>query len=141
MTLMVVACLVLAGAGMRASLAEDAPAWLNNLTSLTPSQGQTLLKLARDFFPQDELADDHYVRCIQPYDASARDPQVKAEIDESLKMVQGASRRMGYREYVEISDDYERLRLAKMLGEGRWLREFRTGVGRCLEAQSKLHRH
>jgi hypothetical protein len=48
-------------------------------------------------------------------------------------MVEGAVRRMGYRSYTEISDDYERLRLAKMLGEKQWMKQFRVEVGQCLD--------
>jgi hypothetical protein len=41
---------------------------------------------------------------------------------------------MGYKQYADITDDYERLRLAKMLGERGWLKQFRTDVTACLAA-------
>ena len=121
-----------------ASVADDKDAWAAALKHLTPTQGRTLLHLTRDFFQHEELADSHYTRCIDPYDAAASDPQTKETIDESLKLVEGASRRMGYTAYTEISDDYERLRLAKMLAEGRWLRQFKKGVQQCLYGQAEV---
>ncbi len=118
--------------------ADDTASWTSSLKHLTPAQGQTLLKLSRDFYPHDELGDEPYARCIDPYDAAAADPQAKQALEESLQLVQGASRRMGYPDYFEISDDYERLRLAKMLGESPWLRAFRAKLRDCLNAQPEV---
>ena len=102
-------------------------------TNLTAEQAQTLLALAHDYHPRDGVAESHYLNCVVPYDMQAANAQDKQRIDESLLMVEGAVRRMGYRSYAEISDDYERLRLAKMLGEKQWMKQFRVEVGQCLD--------
>lgn len=112
-------------------------AWAAGLKNLTPQQGQTLLKLARDLFPNPELPDSNYTVCVDPYDVAASDPQAKAEMEEALKTVEGASRRMANTAYVDITDDEERLRLAKMLADGRWMRGFKKSVGACLDAHRK----
>ncbi len=119
---------------------EAAPAtqaWAAGLKNLTTQQGQTLLQLARDLFPNPELADSNYTVCVDPYDVAASDPQAKAEMEEAFKTVEGASRRMANTAYINISDDDERLRLAKMLADGRWMRGFKKSVGACLDAQRK----
>jgi len=119
---------------------EAAPAtqaWAAGLKNLTPQQGQTLLQLARDLFPNPELADSNYTACVDPFDVAAGDPQAKAEMEEALKTVEGASRRMANTAYIDISDDEERLRLAKMLADGRWMRGFKKSIGACLDAHRK----
>jgi hypothetical protein len=130
--------------GCMASIAvvakETAPvtqAWAASLKNLTPQQGLTLLQLARDLFPNPELADSSYTQCIDPYDAAASDPQAKADMEEAFKTVEGASRRIANTAYINISDEDERLRLAKMLADGRWMRGFKKSVGACLDAHKK----
>ena len=124
---------------------QSTDAWAAGLKNLTPEQGLTLLKLTRDWFQDDELADSSYTVCIDPYDAAAGDAQTKGALEDALKLVQGASRRMGYTDYTDISDDYERIRMSKMLAEGGWMRQFKKSVEACLYAQpgvkAKLERN
>jgi hypothetical protein len=130
------AVLVAASAGLVLPAAAGSAAdWTASLQNLTPAQGRTLLALARDFFQHPELPDGPYTVCIEPYDKAAADPQAKASLEESMDLVDGATRRMGYGSYADISDEYERLRLSKMLAEGRWLRQFKKSVEQCLYGQ------
>jgi hypothetical protein len=127
-TALIVLSILAACAG--ALLAARAETTFQNLTA---EQERTLLALARDFDPEDEeRAEPAYAACIARYDADAADPAKRAQIEESFALITGATRRMGYTQYADISDDYERLRLAKMLGERGWLKQFRTDVTACL---------
>jgi len=100
--------------------------------NLTADEARTLLSLARDFDSEEERPQPAYQICLAPFDAQATDAAKREQMQEALKMVQGASRRMGYLNYADITDEYERLRLAKMLGERGWLKQFRTDVTACL---------
>jgi len=129
-TALIVLSILAACAG--ALLAARADTTFQNLSA---EQGRTLLALARDFDPEDEAqAEPAYAACIARYDADAADPAKRAQIEESFELITGATRRMGYKQYADITDDYERLRLAKMLGERGWLKQFRTDVTACLAA-------
>lgn len=140
-SLMLASLLVLVFAGVLASTsaisngATGSKAWAAGLKNLTPGQGETLLRIARDLFPSQDLADSSYTVCVDPYDVAASDPQAKADVLDALKTVEGASRRIANTTYVQISDDDERVRLAKMLADGRWMRGFKQSVGACLDAQ------
>jgi hypothetical protein len=112
--------------------------WSTELQNITQEQGRTLLALSRDFFQHPELSDAHYTVCIDPYDTAAADPEAKASLEDALQIVQGASRRMGYTSYREITDEYERLRLSRMLAEGRWLRQFKKSLEQCLYDQPEV---
>lgn len=131
----VAAAFVILASGSGVHAADDSSAWAAGLKNLTPAEGLTLLKLTRDFFQHEELADSSYTRCIDPYDAQASDQAVKADIAGAMDMVEGATRRMGYKTYPGITDDYERVRLAKMLADGRWMRKFKKDIEQCLYAQ------
>lgn len=122
--------LTILAAGAGALLAAGANSTFQNLTA---EQGRTLLTLARDYDPDAEArADSAYAACVVRYDVEAADRTKRAQIDESFMLIAGAARRMGYTNYADISDDYERLRLAKMLGERGWLKQFRTEVIACV---------
>jgi hypothetical protein len=114
------------GIAVQVNGAPEAPQWRN----LTAEEGRTLLSLARDFHPEEEEA--RYLQCMQRVDAAAADPEQKAQMQEALSLAVGGVRRMGYTSYADITDDYERRRLAKMLAEGQWMRGFRKGLGECL---------
>ena len=132
-TALIVLSILAACAG--ALLAARAETKFQNLTA---EQGRTLLALARDYDPEDEpRAEPAYAACIVRYDADAGDPAKRAQIEESFALITGATRRMGYTQYADISDDYERLRLAKMLGERGWLKQFRTDVTACLASSGR----
>jgi hypothetical protein len=133
---------LLIGIGPLAATGGD---WTAGLHHVTPQQARTLLALARDFFPHPELSDAHYTVCITPVDAAAADPQAKASMEDAMEVVEGATRRMGYTSYPDISDEYERLRLSKMLAEGRWMRQFKKSLEQCLyeqpEVKARLNRN
>lgn len=101
--------------------------------NLTPEQVQTLLALAHDYHPRDGVAESHYTSCIAAYDVQAGNTQERQRMDQALVLVDGAVRRMGYPSYAAIADDYERMRLAQMLAEKQWMRQFRSDVGQCLD--------
>jgi hypothetical protein len=114
--------------------AETADAWAAGLQNLTPAQGKTLMKFVRDLYPDERLEESQFTACLTPYDAEAGDPQKREPLLDSLKQIDGAAMRMGYKDYVSVTHEDERIRLSQMLAEGRALRQFKKSVGQCLEA-------
>jgi len=129
-----VSTLLIATAGKPVMAAEAADVWAAGLKNLTAAQGKTFLKFARDLFPDERLEESKFTACLAPYDAEAGDPQKRGSLLDSLKQIDGAAMRMGYKDYIGVSDEDERIRLSQMLAEGRGLRQFKKSVGQCLEA-------
>jgi len=62
-----------------------ADAWADNATTLPPATLKTLVKVARDIYPHDTLADSYYITAVKPWDGkAAADPAVKAMIVEGV---------------------------------------------------------
>jgi hypothetical protein len=60
-------------------------AWAENATALTPATLKTLVKVARDIYPHDILADSYYITAVKPWDGkAAADPAVKAMINDGV---------------------------------------------------------
>ena len=104
---------------------------------LTPQQVHTLLALAHDYHPRDGVSESSYATCIAPYEVPVGNAQDKQSMEDAMALVEGAVRRMGYPSYPAISDDYERMRLATVLAEKGWMKQFRIDVGQCLDRASR----
>jgi len=66
--------LVVASAAAVASgvtLVGDAAQWTDGLKTLSPHEGETLLKVTRQIFPHDRLDDTDYIIVVQDLDAEA----------------------------------------------------------------------
>lgn len=60
-------------------------AWGIEPATLTPEQMATLIALARDIYPHDQLPDRYYAIAIRPYDAeAAADPERRALLETGL---------------------------------------------------------
>src|ERR1700750_658626 len=62
-----------------------ADAWADDATTLTAATLKTLVKVARDIFPHDSLADSYYITAVKPWDGkAAKDAAVKTMIVEGV---------------------------------------------------------
>jgi hypothetical protein len=125
-----ITALVAVGFALGVLLSMNGSADTPTFRNLSLDESRTLTALAQDFFPDQEEA--RYAACIAPVDAAIADPAQKAQMQDALSLVLGGARRMGYSSYPDITDDYERRRLAKMIAEGQWMRGFRSELGKCL---------
>src|SRR5260370_21499798 len=63
---------------------EDA--WAGYATALAPATLKTLVKVSRDIYPHDFLADGYYLTSIKPWDAkAAKDPAFKARLEDGVQ--------------------------------------------------------
>ncbi|CAJ0792850.1 gluconate 2-dehydrogenase subunit 3 family protein [Ralstonia holmesii] len=76
--------------------------------------GKTLVRMARDIYPHDKLAEKFYVEAVAPYDVAAgKDPAVKALlIDGVHDLDQRARQRYGV-PYAQVKTESERVLLLK----------------------------
>lgn len=100
---------------------------------MTPEQGHFLLQITRDWVAPDKTGDAQIIACLGPVDALAADSEFRKGLEESVNLAGiAARRRTGDRSYLEIKDNAERVRMARLLAEGRWLRQLRLKLESCL---------
>lgn len=82
--------------------------------TLGVATGKTLVRMARDIYPHDKLADTFYVEAIAPYDgAAAKDPAVKKLLTDGVQdLDQRAKQRYGVA-YAQVKTEDERVALLK----------------------------
>ena len=90
-------------------LAQDFP-------TLGAAMAQTLLRMARDVFPHDKLADRYYVEAIQPFErAAARDPKQAALFRDGVRDLDKAAMKRFGKPYAAVKREPERVSLLKAI--------------------------
>lgn len=84
-------------------------AWAQNAKNLLPHTMATLVKVARDIFPHDHLADTYYVTAVAGYDVAAGKEEARAMIEDGVARLDGdAKDRFGHA-YIDVAWESDRL--------------------------------
>lgn len=86
--------------------------------------GRTLLRMARDIYPHDRLADEHYLAIIAAYDGKAHSDAVLKGVTE---LDSAAVKRFGKR-YAELPAEGDRVSLLYDIEETKFFRTLRTDL-------------
>src|SRR5213592_4918039 len=93
-----------------ASSAGITDAWAEDATALTPATLKTLVKVARDIYPHDFLSDSYYIAAVKPWDGkAAKDPAVKALINDGVNRLDQDARDRHKVAYVEVAWEADRV--------------------------------
>lgn len=78
--------------------------------TLGAEAGKDLLRLARDIFPHDKLADKYYIHAIQPYEAAAaKDAATRKLLVDGLAKLNATAKRMHGQAYARIPEEPRRV--------------------------------
>ncbi len=95
--------------------------------------GRALVRMARDIFPHDRLADRYYVAAVAPYDAQAsKEASLKRLLSDGVAELDAlASQRHG-KPYVDVATEPERVALLKAVEPGAFFQKVKgdlvTGI-------------
>ncbi|MBJ2149276.1 Twin-arginine translocation pathway signal [Paracoccus sp. IB05] len=109
------------GAGFIA--APDA-AWAYEATTLKPETMATLVRMARDIYPHDRIADEFYVIAVKGYDTAEAAPGVEAGIAALNAAAQGA----GHADYLSIGWEDDRVALLRGMENSAFFQQIRGGL-------------
>jgi hypothetical protein len=91
-------------------------AWADDATALTPATLKTLVKVARDIYPHDFLADSYYITAIKPWDGkAAKDPAVKAMISDGVSRLDQDAQDRHKVAYAEVPWEVDRVVLLQRI--------------------------
>lgn len=89
-----------------------ATAHAESFTTLGAGVGKTLIRMARDIFPHDKLADRFYVKAEMAHDAeAAKDPAVKTMLTHGVEDLDARAQKRYGKPYAEMSVELERVAL------------------------------
>lgn len=114
-------------------------AWADDATALTPATLKTLVKVARDIYPHDFLADSYYITAVKPWDGkAAKDPAVKAMISDGIARLDQDARDRHKAPYAEVAWEVDRVALLQAIEQTEFFKTIRGDLVVSLYNQKEV---
>jgi hypothetical protein len=114
-------------------------AWADEGTALAPVTLKTLVKVARDIYPHDFLADSYYITAIKPWDdKAANDPAVKAMINDGVGRLDQDAQDRHKVPYAEVPWEVDRVVLLQRIEQTDFFNKIRGDLIVSLYNQKEL---
>ena len=104
-------------------------AWGLEVKSLTPETMRTLIKMVRDIYPHDRIADEFYAIACKTYDEkSATDPKLKVVCENGVARIDSLAQDVHGRPYAAVAWEAERVALLNQVSDGELFKKLRSDL-------------
>ncbi len=118
-----------------------ADAWAEGAQALTPHGLKTLVLMARDIYPHDQLSDQYYRTAILPWDAKAAgDADTRALLEDGVAGLDAAAKARHGRPYIDVGWEDDRVPLLRGIETGAFFKTIRADLVVSLYNQKPLWR-
>jgi hypothetical protein len=94
-------------------------AWAQSFPNIGADVGATLVRMARDIYPHDKLAEKFYLQSQEPYDAkAASDPGLKKLLVGGVASLDAAAQKKFGKRYRDVPTEEQRVSLLKDIESG-----------------------
>ncbi|MGP6085874.1 Twin-arginine translocation pathway signal [Antarctobacter jejuensis] len=111
------------GTGFIAGSAE-AENWAIEVEHLKPETMATLIQMARDIYPHDQVADRFYATAVKGYDSA----EAAAGVEAGVATLNEAARAAGHASYVAIGWERDRVDLLRSIEDSAFFQQVRGGL-------------
>lgn len=115
-------------------IAAPNAAWAMEVTVITPAQMATLLQMARDIYPHDQVPDQYYAVAVKGYDAEDKKDLVAAGIAE----LDAAAVAQGHADYLSIGWEEDRVKVLQAVESTVFFQTVRSGLVTGLYNQKEI---
>ena len=123
--------LAVTGAGF---IAAPNAAWAVEVTVITPDQMATLLQMARDIYPHDQVADQFDAVAVKGYDSEDH----KALVADGVAALDAAAKAAGFDSYVATGWEEDRVKLLQSIEATPFFGTVRAGLVTGLYNQKEV---
>lgn len=123
--------LAVTGAGF---IAAPNAAWAMEVTVISPAQMATLMQMARDIYPHDQVPDRFYAIAVKGYDAEAN----KALVDAGTAELDAAAKAQGHADYLSIGWEEDRVKVLQAVEGTVFFQTVRAGLVTGLYNQKEV---
>ncbi|WP_245270775.1 Twin-arginine translocation pathway signal [Beijerinckia mobilis] len=121
------------------ALIHPGEGWAVEATGLKPATMQTLIKMARDIYPHDQIADKYYAIAVKGYDQKAtQSSDIKTLIEKGVAQVDQIAKERHNRVYTAIIDESPRVEILHVVEGGPLFTMLRAGLIVDLYNQKEL---
>jgi hypothetical protein len=116
-------------------------AWAEGAQALTPHSLKTLVLMARDIYPHDQLSDQYYRTAILPWDAkAAADAGTRTLLEEGVAGLDAAAKAQHGKPYLDVGWEDDRVPLLRGIETGEFFKKIRADLVVSLYNQKPLWR-
>jgi hypothetical protein len=116
---------------------EDA--WAEDATALSPSALKTMVKVARDIYPHDFLADGYYIKAIKPWDGkAAKDAKIRTMLESGVGRLDQDARDRHKLAYLDVPWEADRVALLQAVEQTDFFKAIRSDLVVSLYNQEEL---
>lgn len=105
-------------------MAASNAAWATELTVLKPETFATLVQMARDIYPHDQVGDEYYVIAVKGYDTAEKAPSIEA----GIATLDSAARGKGFASYLETGWERDRVDILRGIESSAFFQQIRGGL-------------
>src|SRR6516225_5636310 len=117
-----------AAVAVTAGLSIDG-AWADSAQTLKPDTMRTLVKVARDIYPHDHLADRYYIVAVTPWDVKATsDPKFKTLIEEGVAFLNQLAQANYKQLYAAVAWEEQRVALLRQIEQSEFFGKVRSDL-------------
>lgn len=109
------------GAGF---VAGNSAAWAMEVTHLQPGTMATLIQMARDIYPHDQIADEFYAAAVKSYDSA----DTKQMIEDGIAGLNAAASHKSYANYLAVGWERDRVDILRSMEDSRFFQTIRGGL-------------
>lgn len=114
-------------------------AWGLEAAAIKPETLLSLVKMARDIYPHDRLADKYYALAVKGYDAKAgKDEKVKAMIEDGVAALDAAAKKAHGVNYAAVGWEAQRVKLLEAIETSAFFQTIRGGLVTGLYNQKEI---
>ncbi|WP_315744008.1 MULTISPECIES: gluconate 2-dehydrogenase subunit 3 family protein [unclassified Bradyrhizobium] len=114
-------------------------AWAEDAKTLTPATLKTLVKVARDIYPHDILADRYYIVAVKPWDGkAAADAAVKSMINDGVARLDQDARDRHNVAYADVPWEADRVALLQGIEHTAFFKAIRSDLVVSLYNQKEV---
>lgn len=115
-------------------IAAPNAAWAVEVAVITPEEMATLLQMARDIYPHDQVADQFYAVAVKGYDSEDH----KALVAEGVAALDAAAKAAGFDSYVAAGWEEDRVKLLQGIEQTPFFQTVRSGLVTGLYNQKEV---
>ena len=115
-------------------IAAPNAAWAVEVTVITPEQMATLLQMARDIYPHDQVGDQFYAVAVKGYDSEEH----KALVAEGVAALDAAAQAAGFASYTAAGWEEDRVKLLQSIETTPFFQTVRSGLVTGLYNQKEV---
>jgi hypothetical protein len=122
-----------------AAVIHTGEAWGLEVKNLKPETMRTLIKMARDVYPHDRVADRFYAIAMKSYDEKAgTDPKVRTMVEQGVAQLDALARKQHGVAYADVGWEAERVAVLRQMQSEPFFQDVRGGLIATLYNQKEV---